>query len=57
MRPCKKRIGLTGERWGVKAIFLGAVGLLKVFLRVMETTVRPRSPGARADARFGAVAF
>jgi len=32
-------------------------GLLGVFLRAVETTIRQRSPGARPDARFGAVAF
>jgi hypothetical protein len=32
-------------------------GLLTVFLRAVETTIRHRSPGAPPDARFGAVAF
>ncbi|MBK6735769.1 MAG: transposase [bacterium] len=32
-------------------------GLLTVFLRAVETTLRQCSPGAPADARFGAVAF
>jgi hypothetical protein len=32
-------------------------GLLTVFLRAVETTIRQRSPGAPNDARFGAVAF
>jgi len=32
-------------------------GLLGVFLRAVETTVRQRSPNAPAGARFGAVAF
>ena len=32
-------------------------GLLTVFLRAVETTLRQRSPGAPAGARFGAVAF
>jgi hypothetical protein len=32
-------------------------GLLGVFLRAVETTVRRSSPGAPAGARFGAVAF
>ena len=32
-------------------------GLLKVFLRAVETTIRQRSPGAPTSARFGAVAF
>ena len=32
-------------------------GLLRIFLRAVETTLRQRSPGAPADARFGAVAF
>jgi hypothetical protein len=32
-------------------------GLLGVFLRAVETTVRQRSPGAPVGSRFGAVAF
>jgi hypothetical protein len=32
-------------------------GLLTVFLRAVETTIRQRSPGAPAGARYGAVAF
>ena len=32
-------------------------GLLGVFLRAVETTIRQRSPGAIAGSRFGAVAF
>jgi len=32
-------------------------GLLAIFLRAVETTIRQRSPGAPAGARFGAVAF
>jgi len=32
-------------------------GLLTVFLRTVETTIRQRSPGAPPGARFGAVAF
>jgi len=32
-------------------------GLLKVFLRAVETTIRQSSPGAPPKARFGAVAF
>ena len=32
-------------------------GLLTVFLRAVETTLRQRSPGAPPGARFGAVAF
>ncbi|MCA1789593.1 MAG: hypothetical protein LC667_06990 [Thioalkalivibrio sp.] len=32
-------------------------GLLTVFLRAVETTIRQRSPGAPTAARFGAVAF
>jgi hypothetical protein len=32
-------------------------GVLRVFLRALETTLRQCSPGAPADARFGAVAF
>jgi hypothetical protein len=32
-------------------------GLLTVFLRAVETTIRQRSPGGPPDARFGAVAF
>jgi hypothetical protein len=32
-------------------------GLLTVFLRAVETTIRQGSPGAPPEARFGAVAF
>ncbi len=32
-------------------------GLLRVFLRAVETTIRRRSPDAPPDARFAAVAF
>ena len=32
-------------------------GLLGVFLRAVETTLRHRSPAAPAESRFGAVAF
>jgi hypothetical protein len=32
-------------------------GLLTIFLRAVETTIRRSSPGAPAGARFGAVAF
>ena len=32
-------------------------GLLTVFLRAVETTIRQRSPGAPPGARFGAIAF
>ena len=32
-------------------------GLLKVFLRAVETTTRQSSPGAPHTSRFGAVAF
>jgi hypothetical protein len=32
-------------------------GLLGIFLRAVETTLRKQSPGALAGARFGAVAF
>jgi hypothetical protein len=32
-------------------------GLLAIFMRAVETTIRQRSPGAPADARYGAVAF
>ena len=32
-------------------------GLLTIFLRAVETTIRQRSPGAPPEARFGAVAF
>ena len=32
-------------------------GLLEVFLRAVETTIRQQSSGAPPDARFGAVAF
>jgi hypothetical protein len=32
-------------------------GVLRVFMRAVETTLRKRSPGAPAAARFGAAAF
>lgn len=32
-------------------------GLLRIFLRAVQTTLRQRSPGAPPEARFGAVAF
>jgi hypothetical protein len=32
-------------------------GLLRVFLRAVETTLRQRSPTAPPGARFGAIAF
>ena len=44
-------------RWHLREKPEAASGLLKVFLRAVETTVRQRSPGAPPDARFGAVAF
>ena len=44
-------------RWHLREKPEAASGLLKVFLRAVETTVRQRSPGAPPGARFGAVAF
>ncbi len=44
-------------RWHMRAKPEVASGLLTVFLRVVETTLRQCSPGAPASARFGAVAF
>jgi len=44
-------------RWHLREKPEAASGLLKVFLRAVETTVRQRSPGAPSGARFGAVAF
>jgi len=45
------------DRWHLREKPAAASGLLRVFLRAVETTVRQRSPGAPSDARFGAVAF
>jgi len=44
-------------RWHMRHKPAVTSGLLKVFLRAVETTVRQRSPAAPAGARFGAVAF
>ena len=44
-------------RWHLREKSEVISGLLGVFLRAMETTIRQRSPGAPPDARFGAVAF
>lgn len=44
-------------RWHLRQKPEAVSGLLKVFLRAVETTIRQRSPGAPATARFGAVAF
>ncbi len=44
-------------RWHMRQKPEVTSGLLKVFLRAVETTVRQRSPGAPPRARFGAVAF
>jgi hypothetical protein len=44
-------------RWHLRHKPEVITGLLNVFLRAVETTLRQRSPGAPLDARFGAVAF
>jgi len=44
-------------RWHMRQKPEVVSGLLGVFLRAVETTVRQRSPQAPAGARFGAVAF
>jgi hypothetical protein len=44
-------------RWHLRYQPAVISGLLAVFLRAVETTIRQRSPGAPSDARFGAVAF
>jgi hypothetical protein len=44
-------------RWHLRHQPAVISGLLTVFLRAVETTIRQRSPGAPSDARFGAVAF
>jgi len=44
-------------RWHLREKPEAAGGLLKVFLRAVETMVRRRSPGAPPGVRFGAVAF
>jgi hypothetical protein len=44
-------------RWHMRAKPEVTSGLLRVFLRAVETSVRRHSPDAPRDARFGAVAF
>jgi len=44
-------------RWHMREKPQVTSGLLTVFLRAVETTIRQRSPGAPSTARFGAVAF
>jgi len=44
-------------RWHLREKPEALSGVLGVFLRAVETTLRQRSPGASRDARFGAVAF
>jgi len=44
-------------RWHLREKPQVTSGLLGVFLRAVETTIRQRSPGAPPGARFGAVAF
>ncbi len=44
-------------RWHLRAKPEVISGLLGVFLRAVETTIRQNSPGALTGARFGAVAF
>jgi hypothetical protein len=44
-------------RWHLRVKPEAVSGVLRVFLQAVETTLRQCSPGAPADARFGAVAF
>jgi len=44
-------------RWHMREKPEVVSGLLRVFLRAVETTIRQRSPDAPPGARFGAVAF
>jgi len=44
-------------RWHMRQKPEVTSGLLSVFLRAVETTIRQRSPDAPANARFGGVAF
>jgi hypothetical protein len=44
-------------RWHMRKKPEVTSGLLAIFLRAVETTLRQRSPDAPPDARFGAVAF
>ncbi len=44
-------------RWHLREKPSATSGLLRVFLRAVETTVRRSSPGAPPGSRFGAVAF
>jgi len=44
-------------RWHLREKPEALSGVLRVFLRALETTLRQRSPGAARDARFGAIAF
>jgi hypothetical protein len=44
-------------RWHLREKPEVIAGLLRVFLRAVETTLRQRSPGAPPGARFGAMAF
>ena len=44
-------------RWHLREKREMIAGLLRVFLRAVETTLHQRSPGAPPGARFGAVAF
>jgi len=44
-------------RWHMREKPEVTSGLLQVFLRAVETTVRQRSPDAPSGARFGAIAF
>ena len=44
-------------RWHLREKPEVAGGLLRVFLRAVESTLHKRSPGAPRSARFGAVAF
>lgn len=48
---------LKRVRWHLREKPEAISGLLRIFLRAVETTLRQRSPSAPPGARFGAVAF
>ena len=50
-------VGAQAVRWHLREKPEVIAGLLRVFLRALETTLRRRSRGAPRGARFGAVAF
>jgi hypothetical protein len=57
--PCRQWVLSVPKRvrWHLREKPEALSGLLCVFLRAVETTLRQCSPGAPAGARFGAVAF